>query len=97
MKRWLNVGRLVAVVAAGFAAAIGVRAAQAPSPAAGKTPVHARQVKRLLIKSAMIIPGTGVLHDFLTAFLRDLGTGLEVALYEEAVMHCFGGKERVEV
>ena len=42
------------------------------------------------------IPGTGVLHDFMTAFLRDLGTGLEVGLYEEAVMHCFGGKERVE-
>src|SRR5262245_9459654 len=32
--------------------------AQAPRPADPKTPVHARQVKRLLIKDAMVIPGT---------------------------------------
>lgn len=28
--------------------------------------------------------------------LRDLGAGLEVALYEEAVVHFFGGPARVE-
>ncbi|MFM9964654.1 MAG: hypothetical protein ACKV2Q_25905 [Planctomycetaceae bacterium] len=42
------------------------------------------------------IPGTTTLSDFLTGFLRDLGAGLEIPLYEEAAMHCFGGKELVE-
>lgn len=51
---------LIMIVVAGLAAAIGVPSAQAPSPAAGKAPAHAKQVKRLLIKNAMIIPGTGV-------------------------------------
>jgi len=60
MSRWLYPARVVVVVAAAFAAGVGVPAAQAPSPAGGRTPVHARQVKRLLIKGAMIIPGTGV-------------------------------------
>ena len=41
------------------------------------------------------IPGAAALHDYLTAFLRDIGTGLEIALYEEAVVHYFGGPERV--
>ena len=38
----------------------------------------------------------GLLHDNLLAFLRDLGVGLEIGLYEEFVMHLFGGKEQVE-
>ena len=42
------------------------------------------------------IPGTAALHDNLLAFLRDLGVGLEISLYEEAVVHFFGGKEQVE-
>src|SRR5438552_929617 len=50
----------VIAVAAGLAAAVGVPSAQAPSSAAGKTPAHAKQVTRLLIRNAMIIPGTGV-------------------------------------
>ena len=33
--------------------------AQTPSSAGAKAPVHARQVKRLLIRNAMIIPGNG--------------------------------------
>lgn len=40
--------------------------------------------------------GATTLHDNLVAFLRDLGVGLEIGLYEEAVMHFFGGKELVE-
>ena len=42
------------------------------------------------------IPGTATLCDFLTPFLRDLGAGLEIPLYEEAAVYCFGGKELVE-
>jgi hypothetical protein len=36
------------------------------------------------------------LADFVAAMLRDLGTGLEIDLYEEAVVHLFGGKPAVE-
>jgi imidazolonepropionase-like amidohydrolase len=50
----------VVVVCAAFVAAIGVPSAQAPSSAGARAPAHARQVRRLLIKGAMIIPGTGV-------------------------------------
>ncbi len=42
------------------------------------------------------LPGASRLQDFLTAMLYDLGTGLEIPLYEEAVTHCFGGKPQVE-
>lgn len=42
------------------------------------------------------IPGTAALHDNLLGFLRVVGVGLEIGLYEEAVMHFFGGKEQVE-
>ncbi|HEY3965376.1 MAG TPA: GxxExxY protein [Planctomycetaceae bacterium] len=42
------------------------------------------------------VPGAAQLHDFLTGLLRDLGAGLEIALYEEAVVHCFGGAAAVE-
>src|SRR5207247_1599721 len=42
------------------------------------------------------LAGVTRLHDVLTAVLRDLGTGLEVALYEEAVTHFFGGPDQVE-
>jgi imidazolonepropionase-like amidohydrolase len=48
----------VAVFVTAIAATTGVPAAQ--SPAAPTAPVHAKQVKRLLIKGAMVIPGTGV-------------------------------------
>jgi imidazolonepropionase-like amidohydrolase len=43
-----------------FACMAGWPAAQAPARPAGKAPVHAKQVKRLLITGAMVIPGTGV-------------------------------------
>jgi GxxExxY protein len=43
------------------------------------------------------IPAAVALHDYLTAFLRDIGVGLEVPLYEEALVHYFGGPERVQV
>jgi GxxExxY protein len=42
------------------------------------------------------IPGAVALRDFLVAFLRDLGAGLEIGLYEDAVIHFLGGKELVE-
>jgi GxxExxY protein len=35
------------------------------------------------------------LRDLLVAMLRDWGTGLDVALYEEAVIHFHGGEEHV--
>ncbi len=49
----------LAIVASGFAVAVAAPAAQAPA-AGARAAVHARQVKRLLITNAMIIPGTGV-------------------------------------
>jgi imidazolonepropionase-like amidohydrolase len=54
--------RIMSALAAGFALALsaGVPSAQAPSPAAAKAAVHAKQVKRLLIKGAMVIPGPAV-------------------------------------
>src|SRR5262247_1857215 len=33
--------------------------------------------------------------DWLTAFLRDVGTGLDINLYEEALTHHLGGDEKV--
>jgi GxxExxY protein len=42
------------------------------------------------------VAGVVRLRDVLTALLRDLGTGLEVALYEEAVAHFFAGSDQVE-
>lgn len=36
------------------------------------------------------------MREFLTALLNDVGTGLGIALYEEAVTHCFGGPTNVE-
>lgn len=42
------------------------------------------------------LPGAAQLYDFLSSLLRDLGAGLEVGLYEQAVTHCFGGREQVE-
>ncbi|MBI2479004.1 MAG: GxxExxY protein, partial [Planctomycetia bacterium] len=42
------------------------------------------------------IPGAAMLCEFLTAFLHDVGAGLEIAIYEEAAMHCFGGWEQIE-
>ena len=43
-----------------FAAVVAGPSAQTPSSAGPKAPVHAKQVKRLLITGAMVIPGTGV-------------------------------------
>lgn len=40
------------------------------------------------------MPGARPLYEFLIGLLRDLGTGLEIGLYEEAVEQCFGGGER---
>jgi GxxExxY protein len=40
--------------------------------------------------------GVSRLQEVLIPLLRDLGTGLEVALYEEAVTHFFGGSEQIE-
>jgi len=42
-------------------------------------------------------PGRAVrlLQPWLLAFLRDVGTGLDVHLYEAAVSHFFGGEEAV--
>jgi imidazolonepropionase-like amidohydrolase len=49
-----------AVILTAIAAGASVPTAQAPVPAGPTAPVHAKQVKRLLIKGAMVIPGTGV-------------------------------------
>jgi imidazolonepropionase-like amidohydrolase len=48
------------IVTIAFVVAASVPAAQAPPAAAAATAVHAKQVKRLLITGAMVIPGTGV-------------------------------------
>lgn len=42
------------------------------------------------------LPGAAQLHDFLVELLHDLGVGLDVALYEDAVTQCFGGAQQVE-
>ena len=42
------------------------------------------------------LPGAKELYEYLTEFARDLGAGLEVPLYEEAVTHFLGGAEKVE-
>jgi imidazolonepropionase-like amidohydrolase len=49
-----------AVILTAIAAGTSVPTAQAPVPAGPTAPVHAKQVKRLLIRGAMVIPGTGV-------------------------------------
>ncbi|HEY2251797.1 MAG TPA: GxxExxY protein [Planctomycetaceae bacterium] len=41
------------------------------------------------------LSATRQLQDFLVPLLRDLGTGLGIPLYEEAVEHCFGGEAQV--
>jgi GxxExxY protein len=40
--------------------------------------------------------GTIKVREWFTAFLRDLGTCLDVTLYEEALAHCIGGPANVE-
>jgi GxxExxY protein len=42
------------------------------------------------------LPGVSRLQDVFVPFLRDLGAGLEIPLYEEALTHFFGGPEQVE-
>jgi GxxExxY protein len=42
------------------------------------------------------VAGAEELRDCLIAVLRDLGAGLEITLYEEAVTHFFGGPAHVE-
>ncbi len=58
MTPMIRTSARAAVVAAAFAIAATAPSAQAPS--AAKAPVHARQVKRLLIRGAMVIPGPAV-------------------------------------
>jgi imidazolonepropionase-like amidohydrolase len=60
MSVWLRYIARAAVVALAFAVAAGLPSAQAPIQGGPKAPIHAKQVKRLLIKGAMIIPGTGI-------------------------------------
>ena len=43
------------------------------------------------------LPAAATLHEYLTALLCDIGAGLEIPLYEEAVVQHFGGLERVQV
>ncbi len=42
-------------------------------------------------------PNAKIVHDFLTAFLNEIGTGLETKLYEEAVIHALGNNVQKEV
>jgi imidazolonepropionase-like amidohydrolase len=60
MKNLSAVTRLLTVAAA-LAGGSGLLVAQSPTTAraGGNAPAHARQIKRLLIKGAMVIPGTG--------------------------------------
>lgn len=58
---------------------------------------HARQEFHLITSRwKQTLPGAARLIDFPVPLLRDLGAGLEIPLYEAAVMHCFGGQENVE-
>lgn len=43
------------------------------------------------------IPAAAALYEYVTGLLLDLGVGLEIALYEEAIIHQFGGPERMHV
>ncbi len=42
------------------------------------------------------VPGADRLFNFLFSVLQDLGAGLEIALYEEAIVHFLGGPSNVE-
>ncbi len=42
------------------------------------------------------VPGATELYDTIVELTRDLGAGLEIRLYEEAITHCLGGPEQVE-
>lgn len=44
----------------------------------------------------MAVPGAAKFYDLLVALLHDLGAGLEIGVYEEAITHFFGGKLQVE-
>jgi imidazolonepropionase-like amidohydrolase len=52
--------RFAVIAATAVVMAASSPAAQAPSRGSGRPPAHAQQVRRLLIRNAMIIPGTGV-------------------------------------
>lgn len=41
------------------------------------------------------VPGAADFREIVTALLQDWGTGLEIGLYRDAVVHFFGGEERV--
>jgi len=41
------------------------------------------------------VDGAGLFQDTLSAMLQDLGTGLELTLYDEALVHFFGGEAQV--
>lgn len=42
------------------------------------------------------IPAAAALRDYLTELLHDLGAGLEISLYENVIVHHFGGSEQVQ-
>jgi GxxExxY protein len=44
----------------------------------------------------LMIPGAANLRDLAVALMADWGTGLEVALYEEALVHLLGGPEKID-
>src|ERR1035437_898285 len=57
MKQWFTRAGIALIA---MLAVAGIPSAQAPAAAGPKAPVHAKQVKRLLIKNAMVIPGPAV-------------------------------------
>ncbi len=78
-----DVARVV-ISALAVVVATGAPSAQTPASAGAKAPVHARQVKRLLIRRAMVIPGPAVpaagptdilLEDGLIARMGNSGRG----------------------
>lgn len=42
------------------------------------------------------VPGSGIVYETLCELLRDWGTGLELPLYESALVHSLGGEDRVD-
>ena len=76
--------QIVGIGIACIALAVGASAPLAQGPAAAKAPVHAKQVKRLLIRNDMVIPGPGtpafgpadiLMEDGIIARLGDSGAG----------------------
>jgi GxxExxY protein len=42
------------------------------------------------------VPGSGIVYETICDLCRDWGTGLELPLYESALVHFLGGEERVD-